>query len=230
MVRELVALGVAAAVALAAPALAHAAGEYEPNDSQRMAFGPLVNGQVLTAGLESLEDTDVYLFYVAGPSSVRFRIQNNFTPGADACGYVLRIFEAGEQFAVEQQDFVSGQCLKAETDGDMFKSLEAGKYYLTIDEPLGWGIDVETSTYTLTAVSGLSSLATMQAGCDTRKAAAKRAKKAMTRATAALRTAEKQGSGVKSAKRKLAKARTARRKSARAAKSYCAIRQRAPAA
>jgi hypothetical protein len=211
---------------LAVPALADADGDgaYEPNDTQGTAFGPLVNGQTLTAGLESDGDVDLYRFYVSRPSSVRVHLQNNFNSDASICGYVLLIYEPGDGSEIHQQSFTSNECDRSETDGDLFKSLPAGRYYLRVAVPAAYGIDIaHQGTYTLTALNGFSTRATIQLGCNARRATAKRTQQDVTRAAAALRRARRRGTGVSAAKRKLAKAKRAHTTSARAAKAYCAI-------
>lgn len=49
---------------LTLPAIAQAAGEYEPNDGRDNAYGPLAGGTEYTATFETANDTDWYVFYV----------------------------------------------------------------------------------------------------------------------------------------------------------------------
>jgi hypothetical protein len=52
---------------------AWAASEYEPNDSRETAYGPLAGGTWYTAGIDTVNDYDWYLFYVKTYSQIEFQ-------------------------------------------------------------------------------------------------------------------------------------------------------------
>src|ERR1044072_4440760 len=54
-------------------ASARAASEYEPNDSRETAFGPVAGGTWYTAGIDTVNDYDWYMFYVKTYSQVEFQ-------------------------------------------------------------------------------------------------------------------------------------------------------------
>lgn len=75
-VRELAFFVVLAAAVLSLLALSagvRAAGEYETNDSREAAYGPLAGGTWYTAGIDTVNDYDWYLFYVKTYSQIEFQ-------------------------------------------------------------------------------------------------------------------------------------------------------------
>jgi hypothetical protein len=66
-------LGVMVLSLLMFGASARAAGEYEPNDSRETAFGPLAGATWYTAGIDTVNDYDWYLFYVKTYSQIEFQ-------------------------------------------------------------------------------------------------------------------------------------------------------------
>src|SRR4051794_7902062 len=66
-------------------ARARATSEYEPNDSRETAYGLLAGGTWYTAGIDTVNDYDWYLFYVKTYSQVEF--QATSAPGSTGTSY-----------------------------------------------------------------------------------------------------------------------------------------------
>ena len=219
-------LGILASLVLPASASAQA---YEPNDTPGSAFGPLSNGQQLFALLESNSDEDWYSFYVAKTSSTTFTFQTlDPAPpsgGYDPCGFGLNIHDAkSPEYPILEKDFVdndfeSDGCHNAVASGTFVNSLKQGKYYVMVQDLIQIRGDMP---YALTATSGISSLAEVQAGCDSRTSKADASQRKADKLKGKVKNA-KSKSQKRKAKKKYKAAKAAAKSDAKAAKRYCKI-------
>jgi hypothetical protein len=113
---------VAALCALAFATAARAAGPFEINDLREQAYGPLVGGTDYTAGFETENDVDWYLFYVKTYSQMDISASNLSSCGEahielmDRDGKAITYFHAGNLNQIEH----------------LLITLSAGRYYFYV--------------------------------------------------------------------------------------------------
>lgn len=88
LLRGLAAVGVLLVSCLVSASPALAAGEYELNDSRETAHGPLAGGTFYTAGIETVNDVDWYVFYVRTHSQVEFTASAAAKEGPESYFYL----------------------------------------------------------------------------------------------------------------------------------------------
>jgi len=123
-----VSLGVSALLVLALAASAHAAGEYEPNDSRDSAYGPLAGGTPYTGTIETDNDVDWFAFYVKTYSQMDFSATmvkscSSFGEASielyDKDGRYIRYFYTGSPNETSH----------------LLVTLNPGRYYLEVEDP-----------------------------------------------------------------------------------------------
>jgi hypothetical protein len=107
-------------------ASARAAGEYELNDSRETAYGPLAGGTWYTAGIETINDVDWYVFYIKTYSQVEF----SATAAAGDSSYSdFYIYDRdGKDFGTFEEDFTAPN----EAEDRLALTMAPGRYYLEV--------------------------------------------------------------------------------------------------
>lgn len=140
--------GVVVLLLLTLGASAWATSEYEPNDSRETAYGPLAGGTWYTAGIDTVNDDDWYLFYVKTYSQIEF--QATAAAGSSGSSYFYIYGKDGEEID-------TGCCGAALfTEGEEVDRLPLtmtpGRYYLQVGGSQGarykFRIDPATSITT----------------------------------------------------------------------------------
>lgn len=104
---------------------AWATGEFEPNDSRETAAGPLEGGKAYSAGFETDNDIDWYVFYVKTYS------QMDFSAGiASGHEYTEAYIELLEKDGEYVSSFYSGELNKT---NHLLRTLSPGRYYLKME-------------------------------------------------------------------------------------------------
>lgn len=117
--------GVVVLLALVLSASARAAGEYEPNDSRETAYGPLAGGTLYTAGFETENDVDWYVFYIKAYSQMDFSV-GLVKEGSCCRGTLVTLYDKdGEPV----RSFYSGALNEVK---HLYLTLGAGRYYLKV--------------------------------------------------------------------------------------------------
>lgn len=119
-------LGAVAILLLTFGASARAAGEYELNDSRETAYGPLAGGTWYTAGIETINDVDWYVFYIKTYSQVEF----SATAAAGDSSYNdFYIYDRdGKDFGTFEEDFTAPD----EEEDRLALTMPPGRYYLEV--------------------------------------------------------------------------------------------------
>lgn len=118
--------GVVVLLLLVLGASAWAAGEYEHNDSRETAFGPLAGGTWYTAGFETDNDVDWFLFYIKTYSQMDFSA-GIVKSGSSCCDRAfLTLYDKDGQFI---DDFYSGELNEIR---HLYLTLPSGRYYLEV--------------------------------------------------------------------------------------------------
>jgi len=103
---------------------ARAAGEYEHNDSRETAFGPLAGGTWYTAGFETDNDVDWFVFYIKTYSQMDFSAG---IAGSACCDQaLLTLYDKDGKFV---DDFFSGELNEVR---HLYLTLPAGRYYFEV--------------------------------------------------------------------------------------------------
>ncbi len=111
-------------LSLALSASAHAAQEYEPNDSRETAYGPLAGATSYTATFETDNDVDWYVFYIRTYSQMDFSAS---LVGSASCGPT--------HFELRDKDGESITVFHAGDDNEidhLLRTLTAGRYYFEV--------------------------------------------------------------------------------------------------
>ena len=106
---------------------ARATSEYEPNDSRETAYGPLAGGTWYTAGIETINDVDWYVFYIKTYSQVEFSA--TAAPGG-ASGSDFSLYDKdGRDYGYSEEDFSAPD----EEVDRLALTMTPGRYYLKVD-------------------------------------------------------------------------------------------------
>ncbi|HEX7059375.1 MAG TPA: hypothetical protein VF176_05945 [Solirubrobacterales bacterium] len=191
------------------PASALADGEFEPNDSEETAYGPLVAGAVYSATLENGDDIDSFFFYVGGDRETPVQVTITDTT-SDGDGLYAELSDSED--VIDDLDVPGG-------DFDVFEEdLAPGTYYLDLQTEL---FEQTNETYEIRVEGGTGAFLTdsqIQAQCNASNAEVAKATAALLRAQKRLRHVRKGGSAhqkavarraVKRAKARLGEARAA---------------------
>lgn len=117
-------LGAVALLLLTLGASARAAGEYELNDSRETAYGPLAGGTWYTAGIETINDVDWYVFYIKTYSQVEFSA--TAAAGDSSYSYFYIYDRDGKDFGTFEEDFTAPN----EEEDRLALTMAPGRYYL----------------------------------------------------------------------------------------------------
>lgn len=117
-------------LSLAFAASAQAAKEYEPNDTLETAYGPLAGGTAYTAGLETDNDVDWYVFYIKTYSQMDFSatmLKNVYYRDAVSLSlYDKNGYRVGSE---EGTGFEAGYI---NVTNHMYLTMNPGRYYLQV--------------------------------------------------------------------------------------------------
>jgi hypothetical protein len=111
----------------ALPAIASAAGEYEPNDSFITASGPITSGVLYKGTFETSNDIDYYFFYLPTLTQLQFQTTNTTPKNAYVCSEIVHQlpsdtqYMGGSSLSVDEGESESGAV-----------TLEPGKYYFVL--------------------------------------------------------------------------------------------------
>jgi hypothetical protein len=164
------------------PTQALANGEFEPNDSEETAYGPLVAGTTYSATLENGDDLDNFFFYVTGEGETPVHVTiTDTTPGGDGLYAEL----SDDEDVIDELD-VFGD------DFDSFdEDLPAGKYFLSLETET---FEQTNETYEIQVEGGngaFVSESAIHAQCGSSTANVAKAKAALRRAKRKLKRARK---------------------------------------
>lgn len=107
---------------------ARAVSEYEPNDSRETAYGPLAGGTWYTAGIDTVNDYDWYLFYIKAYSQIEF--QATAAPGSSGSSYFYIYGRDGE---VIETGCCGAPLYTEDEEVDRFPlTMTPGRYYLRV--------------------------------------------------------------------------------------------------
>lgn len=118
--------GVVVLSLLAFSASAGAVGEFEPNDSRETAYGPLAGATWYTAGIDTVNDYDWYVFYVKTYSQIEF--QATAAENSDSYSYFYIYDRDGEE--VDTGCCGSAFGAESETVDRLPLTMTPGRYYL----------------------------------------------------------------------------------------------------
>lgn len=122
---------VALLASVAVPAVASAAGEYEPNDRFDQATGPMVGGRDYDAGMETANDVDFFYLNTSGQRQLDISVT-----GVSGCG----LGHSSElQLLDEEGDWLAGAGIRTNTDGSstskiLYSSPGRAQYVLRVED------------------------------------------------------------------------------------------------
>lgn len=117
------------------PGAAGAEGPYEPNDAISTAVGPLLDGQVTHATLESEGDKDFFYFYVGAPERTYATLTIE-----DQGGGSKPLPEIDAQIVDSHGNYMGGDFgLRPGESRTSSVALEPGKYFIELDIRAGYG-------------------------------------------------------------------------------------------
>jgi hypothetical protein len=211
----------AIAVLALLPAAASAQAPYEPNDSAETAK-PLAAGTAYAAALETSNDKDVFVFYVAEPQTQVAVDVTNTTPKQNGAEFVLGgLYDQKlESRLAALDDGVFG--LAEGESGRMAYTFGPGRYYVRFEE--GMFPKPGVKSYQFTVTGNIVDQAGLQAKCNGAKRSERAARRSLTRARRSLTRARRRGRPrtVSRAKRRVRAAQRRLRAASRTVRVYCA--------